>query len=796
MQELHAGLQAGTRVVARGEQWSILGLARHPPVTIVSLEGGGPGNTGRRLTLIAPFDRLAPEPDAAPVYRRRATACRRALAALGSSRPARGVWSAATGRFELLPWQLAPVRAALTGTPRMLLADGVGLGKTLQAGLVVAELSARGLAARTLVLAPSGLRDLWVSQLSAHLQLDAVAMDAAAIAERREGRAAGANPWLDAAVAVASIDFVKQAEVRAALAGVPLDVLVVDEAHHLSPGTDRHALVAALAARTPWVILVSATPHDGDPRSLDALLDIGSTGGPGDPAMRVFRRSRRDTGIPGSRRLHTLRVRPTALERALADGLRAYAQRLSAVEAGARPGLRLLGSVLARRGTSSAFAAERSIARRIAALSGATAEPAAGQAQLPWDDTDEGDAIDAVWCGLPALADAAQEREELRRLAIVARDAREASSKFHRLERLLDRIGEPAVVFSEFRDTIVACAEALGTRHAAAVLHGGLSLAERTRALDTFLDGRARVLLATDVAGEGLNLQARARLIVTLDWPWSFRRLEQRIGRVDRIGQARTVHAVHLTARDTFEETVVARLLMRAARSHGALEAFEAPPPDAEVEAAVLDTTCDIGRLPTPRPGSHGPDLDAAGHADVERASRARHLSACTDHRDGRPCWTLPCGKVASAVAIVVDVTASAHGQLVWSEAVGVRVTLTRRPRSRRQWRALCLALMSSPAVLGAAARAARDRNPHARWTELLTRLAQLRRRVDDTPGPALQPSLFDRRAEREAEDTARHRASVAGRLAWLEHRLDGDALAPRVHARAIVALPMDEAGS
>src|SRR5690606_21946720 len=94
--------------------------------------------------------------------------------------------------------------------------------------------------------------------------------------------------------------------------------------------------------------------------------------------------------------------------------------------------------------------------------------------------------------------------------------------------------------------------------------------------------------LATDVAGEGLNLQERCRLVVLLEWPWTPQRLEQRIGRVDRIGQRRTVHAVHLTGRATFEDQVVARLLWRANRARADLEYDTSPAAGSAIEAAAL----------------------------------------------------------------------------------------------------------------------------------------------------------------------------------------------------------------
>ena len=98
-------------------------------------------------------------------------------------------------------------------------------------------------------------------------------LDQSAIAESVAALPPGINPWSSHATVVASIDFVKRPEVLAALAEVPLDVLIADEAHHLTPGTDRGGAVARLASRTPWCVFVSATPHSGDVAAFDYLTD-------------------------------------------------------------------------------------------------------------------------------------------------------------------------------------------------------------------------------------------------------------------------------------------------------------------------------------------------------------------------------------------------------------------------------------------------------------------------------------------------------------------------------------------
>jgi hypothetical protein len=134
-------------------------------------------------------------------------------------------------------------------------------------------------------------------------------------------------------------------------------------------------------------------------------------------------------------------------------------------------------------------------------------------------------------------------------------------------------------VFTEYRDTLMRLASALeDLPPPPVVLHGGLTSAERREHLQAFRSGTARLLLATDAASEGLNLQQRCRLVINLELPWTPVRLEQRIGRVERIGQSRRVHAVHLLAAGTAEQSYMHTLLTRTDRVAAAHEHLRNPP--------------------------------------------------------------------------------------------------------------------------------------------------------------------------------------------------------------------------
>jgi superfamily II DNA or RNA helicase len=760
VQNLPPILLPGELVDARGERWHVRAARRASAVTLVTLDGAGLGNQPRHTTLLLPFDRIDRVGQRSPVRRRRHVVIGRALAAMASAHPADGLWSVAQARMNLLPWQLAPALSVLSGATRLLLADAVGLGKTIEAGLVVAELTSRGLAERTLVLTPPSIRGQWVDELRDRLSLPAEVLDLAALLERQAQGRVGAHPWADAGVVVSSIDLVKRPEMRTAIERAPFDVLVVDEAHHLTPGTDRHALVSRLAADVPWLVLVTATPHSGDAAAYRALLELGRVSSVPD-AMRIFRRTHADARLPVARRTRQLRIRPTPAERALHEGVLAYARDLCRGPSGHLPGVQLLASLLARRATSSPWAALLTLRRRHAALTADQTAAAATPQRLPWDEEELED--EAVPClDVAGVPNADAERSRLRVLIDLADAATRAPSKLARLRALVRRVHEPVIIFSEFRDTIEAYAGAIAADTSVACLHGGLSGPDRRQALEAFRSGGARVLLTTDVAGEGVNLQAGSRTVITNEWPWNPLRLEQRIGRVHRLGQTRPVHALHLTAHDSYEETVVSHLQQRARQA------------DTGLAHAAADTerhiAADLLGAPEPQtgPATDTRDLSPVDHdlqarvtGEVARLQSVRRLFDRGGSGDPAVLWAWPArGRPPTHVVVLVDV--SHHGSaggLRASHIVAVRVTPDERPSTRRGWRDLCRRLAADTRI-AVAARAAAPAPGHDPWPMVRARLSGARAVRRDAAPRAVQPSLFDRRALRHVEQDAIARAA------------------------------------
>src|SRR5207302_10470790 len=174
------------------------------------------------------------------------------------------------------------------------------LGKTIQAGLIVAETIARAPDARVLVISPAGLREQWRGELRSRFDVGAEVLDAEGLARAAAQLVPGVNPWSIQPVAITSIDYVKRPEVMRSLEALTWDVVVFDEAHALAGRSDRATAAAALARRARVVVMLTATPHSGDDEAFARLCALGDI----DDVfpLTTFRRTRSDVGLPHGRR--------------------------------------------------------------------------------------------------------------------------------------------------------------------------------------------------------------------------------------------------------------------------------------------------------------------------------------------------------------------------------------------------------------------------------------------------------------------------------------------------------------
>lgn len=775
MEKMPAVPTPGAIVEARGEAWRVARSEVYERCALVTLQGTGNANYGQRLQLLSPYDRLQTRSEHAPFGCVGRQAClRRAAQAAADAHPWNGLWTASVAKIDLLPWQLEPALAVLDGASRLLLADAVGLGKTIQAGLILAELLARGLIERALVLTPAGLRGQWVRELKARFDIDAVEFDPQNIARTLAALPVGANPWMSTPVAVSSIDLVKRPEHAAALDHVDLELLIVDEAHHVTPGTDRGAVVARLARRCQWTVMATATPHSGDERAFTFLQALGSTGRDG---LTVFRRGR-EVSRPSTRRTRLCRVTTTAAEADMHKAVEAYARAIWGERGATDESARLVAMILARRAASSAAALLCTLERRRLLTSGGACPV---QSTLPWDEPDDRDSIEPeTVLRVQGLADAERERDELDRLIAFARVARAGSSKTAWVLRFLRRAREPIVVFSEYRDTIDDLRQAMAFLPLA-VLHGGLSPAERRHALDGFVGGAAQVLLATDAAGEGLNLQQCCRTIINMELPWNPVRLEQRVGRVDRLGQRRPVHAAHLFHVGTIEERVLAELHRRVARASAATGPLSSVMGAAAVRA-VADAAIGSGQPPQLHRCPPRSTQVARATVEAERLLSCRRLlglatrpgagTSAPPHRAGVVSLSRHRGRRCSVMLCVFEsIEIDGHGRLSARHIVPLLVELKGPAMATRASARGLAATLDGEEGLKAAVHAALSGKGGAPvgpsgWLSRLVAMHDATRRVS----PELfQGSLFERREQLRATE---HAAERGRRLSHLERRV------------------------
>ena len=543
------------------------------------------------------------------------------------------------GAVQVEDFQLVPLLKALQ-MPRvsLLLANDVGLGKTVEAGLVLTELLLRRRIRRVLVITPASLRKQWQQEMrdKFSLSFDVVDREETHALQARLGL--DANPWRTFPRIIASYYYLRQPDVleqflavcRAQAAGayqLPWDLLVVDEAHNLMPSNfgDDSDLARMLRVITPYFehkLFLTATPHNGHTRCFTGLLEQL------DP-VRFTQKS--EISDAERVRVEDVLVRRLKSEiNALDDKLgrpRRFAERYpKELHLHFKKSEREVSEAFARlRAAMKAATARRSEADKVAgnfavevlgkrllscpatfaeswyrfqqglgeAEAASAAEVAASrrasEEEIDDDREREGRAQHAArtagaW--LKRLSGALEKEiaavdAALVKLGIAPKDDALTEPKDDaRLDRLLELVEEQLrkgkawapderlILFTEYKTTLDYVERRLRRAFddggkAIRVLYGGMSLAEREAIKRAFNDPEdpVRVLVATDAAAEGLNLQETARLLLHYEVPWNPSRLEQRNGRIDRHGQARKVFCYHFTSADDADLKFLGRVV-------------------------------------------------------------------------------------------------------------------------------------------------------------------------------------------------------------------------------------------
>ena len=526
-----------------------------------------------------------------------------------------------TSLIDPLPHQIIAVyEEMLTRQPlRFLLADDPGAGKTIMAGLLIRELMARGDLRRCLVCAPGNLTEQWQDELWTKFQLKFAIF-------RRDmiESAPGGNPFTEHDRIIVRLDQISRSEdLQAQLEQSDWDLIVCDEAHKMSASffgnrlreTKRYKLGKLLGEITRHFLLMTATPHNGKQEDFHLfmkLLDADRFEGRFRESVDVSDLMRRmvkerllkfdGTPLFPKRLASTLSYELSSDEAILYERVSEYVRqefdRAEKLEHGGRRGtVGFALTILQRRLASSPEAIHQSLKRRRQRLQDrrtqaqASREPIilAGTAyrEEDWEDLDEAPQaeVEELEDRLIDMATAAGSIQELQaeiatleRLEAQALSVRRSGKdrKWNELRHLLQEnpaMKNPAgrqrklVIFTEHRDTLNYLEEKLktllGRPEAIVSIHGGVRRDKRHQIEDSFRnDPDVLILVATDAAGEGINLQ-QAHLMVNYDLPWNPNRIEQRFGRIHRIGQKEVCHLWNLVAGETREGAVYQRLLTK-----------------------------------------------------------------------------------------------------------------------------------------------------------------------------------------------------------------------------------------
>lgn len=518
------------------------------------------------------------------------------------------------GAIQVEDFQLVPLIKALR-MPRvsLLLADDVGLGKTIEAGLILSELLLRRRVRRVLIICPASLRTQWRQEMSEKfaLHFDEVDKDRTHALKRQLGM--DANPWRTYSKIVTSYHYLKQPDVleefRAASRSpegspqLPWDLLIVDEAHNLAPapfGRDSD-LSEALGFITPLFehrLFLSATPHSGHTRSFSGLLERldpvrfsrrhEMTRAEKDQAkLLVVRRLKREINASSDkprfceREVKGVPLRLTGSELQLAEAYQAFRKKvrsyISSMAGTEQVAGRFAVEVLGKRLLSCPYTFANSWQRYMEGLRDAQTAATATEVRSAEKSTSEetGDdreaesrldhAVTVIGSWLRPLESALQAEivaisTAVRALGLDGEAIPSADARFDALLHLIRNLvrtgddwseDERIVIFTEYKTTLDYIVRRLSEEFpgSAAIeqLYGGMSDQERDRIKAAFNNPASpvRILVATDAASEGLNLQETARFLLHFDVPWNPSRLEQRNGRLDRHGQARDVTIYH-----------------------------------------------------------------------------------------------------------------------------------------------------------------------------------------------------------------------------------------------------------
>jgi len=506
-------------------------------------------------------------------------------------------------RIDIAPHQVKAAHEILTSYDhRYLIGDEVGLGKTIEAAIVIEELAARGQADRVLIVAPAPLTTQWQEELREKFDSNYVIYDREYVDSKRDAHPAE-NVWSHDDHIITSIDFAKQEDMLAALRNAEegWDIALFDESHHLTARregkrgidpTDRYKVGEAVSDASDGLLFLTGTPHKGkrdqfyfmisllDPYRFPHEDDVNKEG-----LQNLMIRRLKDEmyEADGSKmfpekKIETLPVEFTATERELYDDVTEYITEhynLASKEENDAAGFAMV--LYQKRLVSSIHAIRKSLKNRMDSIEAGGADPSdlsqitksllSEYREDPEMLTDaQREHVEEELGGTAASSDPEKVKKELSMVRDLYNQAKaiDVDSKAKELRTYIDGIleedpDEKVLVFTEYTDTLEYLRDRVFKDKDVAEMYGDLSQTQRQNQLKKF-EEEANVMLATDAAREGLNLQF-AHLMVNYDLPWNPTRIDQRIGRLHRYGQDRTVEIRNLFINNTRESIILESLL-------------------------------------------------------------------------------------------------------------------------------------------------------------------------------------------------------------------------------------------
>ncbi len=605
----------GQYIRVRSLLWKVTGVRDLGRFYVLTLTGAEEYNRGLKIRLLSSSDTELPEVIEVNTLKlgrnmRRYSSWKTFMDAVTFMlhKPKNIFTSVPNSRIRIEDYQFVPLLKAMSVVPpRILIADDVGVGKTIEAGLLLQELLSRNMANRVLIVVPASLQEQWRDEMERRFYLDFTIFDSDTLKEILRDMVTGENPWERYNRIITSIDYVKRPEIRRQLLDVYWDVVIIDEAHYLSyvfRKTDRARFGEFISQRTDSLILLTATPHNGRDESFISLLKLLN---PHITPKEFQKRSlvqkyfvrRLKMDIMSGYRPPSIETVGVSLddesEKRIYNKVIEYTDKLwqqaKAVENNTAAFAMV---ILKKRLLSSFYSLKKSLLTRRMRFQEYLEERSDLKEEQFTLDIDkkrryfedislterQKENLERTILHTTLARDKSDLEVELKEIDAILKNldeldikdldhVRRGDVKSRKLLELLKELGvqkgeNKVIIFTEYRDTqdfLVKFLENNGYENRIVIIHGQLSKAERSKAEKDFLSDEKWIMVATDAASEGINFQEKCHIVINYELPWNPNRLLQRIGRVDRYGQRRDVIVKNLFLTDTYEGNILKLLV-------------------------------------------------------------------------------------------------------------------------------------------------------------------------------------------------------------------------------------------